>query len=70
MTMRRYSPEARRDIAIRLRAEGKSLREIGRYLGVSRMTVKRDLEAFWTVTLGVTFDPPDVTADVTAASTR
>jgi transposase-like protein len=60
------SRERRMEAAVRLRAEGLSLREIGERLKVSHQTVKRDLES---VTSAVTIFPPggrNVTADVTA----
>ena len=42
---RRWRDSGKRmELAIGLRAGGKSLREIGTELGVSRMTVKRDLD--------------------------
>jgi transposase len=60
------SKDRRREAAVRLRAEGLSLREIAERLKVSHQTVKRDLE---TVTCAVTIFPAggrNVTADVTA----
>jgi len=59
------SKDRRIEAAVRLRAEGLSLREIAKRLKVSHVTVKRDLES---VTSAVTIFPAggrNVTADVT-----
>ena len=63
------SKDRRREAAVRLRAEGLSLREVAARLKVSHETVRRDLAA---VTLGCLKLPPrgrDVTANVTADAT-
>jgi len=57
MAKRRWKPETRREIVMKLRAEGKSLNDVATYLGVGKATVCRDLNAwFAAVSLPVSND--------------
>jgi transposase len=44
--MKRWKPETRREIVMKLRAEGKSLEDIRKQLGVSQRTVCYDVAAW------------------------